>query len=436
MSGYTMVVNRNDYNRQMRESAANRAQAAAAQESLRREQQRSRELESRRREAEAAAERSRREANAARKETAELNRRFNDRIDALTRQQQAEQAQTQQSFESIRLAMGQMNTRIRGISDQVQSLSKETAAQFQAIAAQKESAHEAAACALKELRGQVEEMQGLHPGRFEGERFATLRQQLEAGEASLRAGNAEAALGTANVCVPEAYALKGRLTILNRQFADTLLFLRKEASALLSELETLGSREVTFESDGEQVTRPCDVDFWTRGAVTDLRRRFDAQMAVLDRADRDESVGFSQLDEVAAALAAVREEAHVASQQATDALIRSEAALRQALAINDVMTGSSWQREVADYCGGDEREDMSLVYNDGSGNRVAFRIGGDGSGKPNVDFIVYDGEDDYGRAHQTSAEIGQLLHEEIGAQPDAQHDCRKVPNLERFTAVG
>ena len=193
---------------------------------------------------------------------------------------------------------------------------------------------------------------------------------------------------------------------------------------------------MTFESDGEQVTRPCDVDFWTRGAVTDLRRRFDAQMAVLDRADRDESVGFSQLDEVAAALAAVREEAHVASQQATDALIRSEAALRQALAINDVMTGSSWQREVADYCGGDEREDMSLVYNDGSGNRVAFRIGGDGSGKPNVDFIVYDGEDDYGRAHQTSAEIGQLLHEEIGAQPDAQHDCRKVPNLERFTAVG
>ena len=182
MSGYTMVVNRNDYNRQMRESAA---KAAAAQESLRREQQRSRELESRRREAEAAAERSRREANAARKETAELNRRFNDRIDALTRQQQAEQAQTQQSFESIRLAMGQMNTRIRGISDQVQSLSKETAAQFQAIAAQKESAHEAAACALKELRGQVEEMQGLHPGRFEGERFATLRQQLEAGEASL-----------------------------------------------------------------------------------------------------------------------------------------------------------------------------------------------------------------------------------------------------------
>ena len=143
MSGYTMIVNRNDYNRQMRESAANRAQAAAAQESLRREQQRSRELESRRREAEAAAERSRREANAARKETAELNRRFNDRIDALTRQQQAEQAQTQQSFESIRLAMGQMNTRIRGISDQVQSLSKETAAQFQAIAAQKESAHEA-----------------------------------------------------------------------------------------------------------------------------------------------------------------------------------------------------------------------------------------------------------------------------------------------------
>ena len=278
-------------------------------------------------------------------------------------------------------------------------------------------------------------MEGLSPGRFEGEHFSTLRQQLEAGEASLRAGNAEAALGTANVCLPEAYALKGRLTIQNQQFSDALLFLRREASALQAELETLGSRQVSFELGGEQVIRPCDVNFWTRGAVSELQARFAKQMELLSRVEEDESIGFSGLDEIAAALAAVREEAGVATEQATSALIRSEAAMQQALAINDVMTGSSWQREIADYCGGDEREDMSLVYGDGNGNRVAFRIGGNDSGKPNVDFIVYDAEDDYARARQASEQIGQLLHEEIGAKPDAQHDCRKAPDLEQFTAA-
>ena len=435
MSGYTMTVNRYDYQRKMRESAANRAEAQAAKESLQREQARSREMERKRREAEEAAARSRKEAAAARAETADLNRRFNQQIDQLSRRQQAEQAQIRQDFESIRLTMGQMNTRIHDVSAQIQNLSKETAAQFRAVVAQKESARDAAACAIKELQGQLKEMEGLSPGRFEGGRFSTLRQQLEAGEASLRAGNAEAALGTANVCLPEAYALKGRLIIQNQQFADALLFLRREASALQAELETLGSRQVSFELGGERVTRPCDVNFWTRGAVSELQTRFAKQMELLSRVEEDESIGFSGLDEIAAALAAVREEAGVATEQATSALIRSEAAMQQALAINDVMTASSWQREIADYCGGDEREDMSLVYGDGNGNRVAFRIGGNDSGKPNVDFIVYDAEDDYARARQASEQIGQLLHEEIGAKPDAQHDCRKAPDLEQFTAA-
>ena len=435
MSGYTMLVNRNDYQRQMRESAANRAEARAAQESLRREQERAREMERKRREAEESAARSRREAAAARAETADLNRRFNEQIDQINRRQQAEQAQIRQDFDSIRLAMGQMNTRIRTVSDQVQNLSRETAAQFRAITARQDSARDAAACAMRELRGQVEEMEGMDPGRFEGERFSTLRQQLEAGEASLRAGNVEAALGTANVCIPEAYALKGRLTIQRQQFGDALLALRKEASALQAELETLGSREVSFELGGEQVTRPCDVDFWTHGAVSELQTRFAKQMEILGRVESDESIGFAGLDEIAAALAAVREEAVTATQQATAALIRSEAAMQQALVINNVMTGSSWQREAADYCGGDEREDMSLVYGDGNGNRVAFRIGGNDSGKPNVDFVVYDAEDDYSRAQQSSEQIGQLLHDEIGAQAEARHDCRKVPDLERFTAA-
>ena len=137
MSGYTMTVNRYDYQRKMRESAANRAEAQAAKESLQREQARSREMERKRREAEEAAARSRKEAAAARAETADLNRRFNQQIDQLSRRQQAEQAQIRQDFESIRLTMGQMNTRIHDVSAQIQNLSKETAAQFRAVVAQK-----------------------------------------------------------------------------------------------------------------------------------------------------------------------------------------------------------------------------------------------------------------------------------------------------------
>lgn len=434
MSGYTMTISRREYQQRMRERAQAQAEARAAAESLARAEARSQELERRRKEAEAELSRRVQEISQARRETADLNRRFSEEIAQLDRQYRQQQAAAQQSLEDIRLGLGQLNMRMRRMGDQVQALSQDTAARFHELAAQKQSSRDMARMALDELQSQLTEMEGFSPRRFDPEGYAVLQQQLAAGEASLQAGSPEAALGVGNVCIPEAYALKGRVAVLHGQFSDTLFSLRREASALQAELETLPRREVSFELEGERITRPCDVDFWTHGAVTQLRQRFDGVMEVLNRAERDLSVGFPQLDQLAGELSAIRQEAEAAASLATEELLRSAAAMEEARNVDSVMTSCGWQREAADYCGGDEREDMSVIYSDGSGNTVVFRIGGQGDPKePSVNFVVYDGEEDPSRAHETSQLVGGILDQQLGADPVREFDCRKLPTLEEFT---
>ncbi|HDN26555.1 MAG TPA: hypothetical protein ENG03_05580 [Thioploca sp.] len=188
--------------------------------------------------------------------------------------------------------------------------------------------------------------------KFKPGELAKLRNELQIAENNIAQGHYEAAISTTQRTYLHTQELRLELERLTLEWNAYLTAARQNATEVLAACDTQQTAQFTFDSEEGAEEVAAEVDFWTHGALSNLRKQVLEEQQKLDN---PENLSLEDLKQSIANSEQRRLESEDLVEQAKEALIASQLRNNIAQSIEAALENAGWDVVDATYEGEDYR---------------------------------------------------------------------------------
>ena len=243
--------------------------------------------------------------------------------------------------------------------------------------------------------------------------------EMSMSHGNLDHGNYQAAIATSQQSLIRASELRLELEKLEMEWEAHLQGAKQNATEVLATCDAQTACRFTLEMDQGAEDVAGEVDFWTNGALSELRRRVEAQLKQLGT---PEDISLENLKASIALSDQWREQCLELAEKAKEALLASQLRNNLGQMIEDSMLQAGWELTDATYEGEDFRGAVHIKMQNLPGDEIVTIISpepGEGNtihNKLNISFFDRSTNDEIFRQERLQAITGLLQEEglEIG----------------------
>jgi predicted outer membrane protein len=205
---------------------------------------------------------------------------------------------------------------------------------------------------LQDLRILREEVEGIPHRRFAPGRMERIDGMIEQCALNLQNGASQTALGNAQDSYFELVEVRAEVLFREQEFETEYLRALQSVRSLIEEVRA--HRQAVIPGDGQESEDiEVDVDFWSRGRLTQLSEQVRAVEARLE--SEKETLRLEQVRQLDEDVVALRQQLPEAVDAARRTIINSQACFNVAQTVADVMSEQGYSVEDGVYEGEDQR---------------------------------------------------------------------------------
>jgi len=247
-----------------------------------------------------------------------------------------------------------------------------------------------------------------------------IRSEMSMNQGNFEQGNYQAAIATSQQSFLRASELRFEMEQLEMEWEAHLEVAKQNATEVLAACDAQTACRFTFDTEEGAEEVAGEVDFWTQGALSDLRHQAETELKQLGASDDltldDLKRSVSQSDER-------REQCLELAEKAKEVLLASQLRNNLGQMIEDALTEANWEITDATYEGEDFRGAVHVKLQNLSGDEIVTIItpeAGEGNtiqNKLNISFFDRSTNDETFRQERLRAITGIFQEEglECGA---------------------
>ncbi len=302
---------------------------------------------------------------------------------------------------------------------------------FRARLEQTAQGRERADLVLQELDWFLQQIREMNPEQFMPGDYASLQALRASINASVRAGDYQAAVAVSQSSILSASRVLTQLTLANERFHRQLAEARGAAAAVANRMEELASPDgmISVTVSGQKMEYPYDIAYWSNGDFVSLRRQLSQAEAHLASG----RLSMQELAQTQVEIDRIRRQLDRCDQRSRHALASSVFVEDTAVRLHNSLSERGWELVDGGYHANEVKEPYTLQYEDGSGNTVSIVVSpGEKPDEPIYAVEVFSESESHAGMikdgiHSSVEEAG-LRIEEI----QCRDDCHLNPTPELF----
>ena len=286
---------------------------------------------------------------------------------------------TQPDFSSqihaIRQQASAIGNRAAAANEAIESVARQYAEAFAKLAEQSNAKDKRAKLTLDEVDKLLEQIHELHPEVFAPTATVSLSSTRSSISASLSAGDYEAALIASQDAILRASRTLTELLVAREQYGAILSDVQKRLADIQVRADRLRSDngEITVSIGGEEYEYPYDIRYWSSGVFDTVSAKIEGISSRVNGLFEN-PVSIDSLKRILGEIDTVADELDACDKESRDKLAGAIAVDNTAQRLNESISSRGWLLESSGRTDGDDRKPYSMVYHDGSGNKVTFVV--------------------------------------------------------------
>lgn len=285
---------------------------------------------------------------------------------------------------------------------------------------------------LESLNSMLGRIKALSPEVFEPKTLGELELTIQSAQDNQSLP--QSALIAAQNGIAKASGLLTRLIVANDTFDRELLKLTGQGDALKAKFDLLDLEgDIAFEIAGEQIKCEYDVDHWSHGRFSALKKEFEQTYRRLQEA-KERKTPLESLRQIEAELDRRARQLEECDMNARKERIGSLNAHEMAERLKAGLESNGWRLEEISYEEDDDRNPLALVFKDGFGNTIPVVIApGEEDENPVVTLEGFKEDGTSSDVIKRNAQA-QLKSEgvDIVGKPVKLDDCKDNPDTDSF----